>query len=291
MVLRGTNFAYANSEFDEAEFVILGVPFDRSTSFRSGARAGPNAIREASYNFEPYLFEHDIILTDIKVHDAGNIEEMGQAEDMIRETREYVSKIVKAGKFPILIGGEHTITVPAVQAFNEIGVISVDAHLDFRDEYMNNKLSHACVMRRNAEHVGIENVLAFGVRSISIEEKKGPMPEYIDAYTIYEDGVEKAFKRALNMIRREDIYFTLDIDGIDPAYAPGTGTPEPFGLSSMDVKKCINMLGPRLVGFDVNEVSPPYDKGNTAALAARMIMEVVAVVYKQHHKKTSFLRR
>lgn len=291
MVLRGTNFAYANAEFDEAEFVILGVPFDRSTSFRSGARAAPNAIREASYNFEPYLFEHDIVLTDIKVHDAGNIEEMGQAEDMIRETRDYVSRIVKAKKFPILIGGEHTVTVPAVQAFNEIGVISVDAHLDFRDEYMNNKLSHACVMRRNAEHVGIENVLAFGVRSISIEEKKGAMPEYIDAYTIYEDGVEKAFKRALNMIRREDIYFTLDIDGIDPAYAPGTGTPEPFGLSSMDVKKCINMLGPRLVGFDVNEVSPPYDQGNTAALAARMIMEVVAVVYKQHHKKTSFLRR
>src|SRR5512137_1531667 len=109
MVLRGTNFAYANAEFDEAEFVILGVPFDRTTSFRSGARAGPNAIREASYNFEPYLFEHDIVLTDIKVHDAGNIEEMGQAEDMIRETRDYVSKIVKANKFPILIGGEHTI--------------------------------------------------------------------------------------------------------------------------------------------------------------------------------------
>jgi agmatinase len=291
MVLRGTNFAYASAEFEEAEFVILGVPFDRSTSFRSGARAGPNAIREASYNFEPYLFEHDVLLTDVKVHDAGNIEEMGQAEDMIRETKDYVSKIVQAGKFPILIGGEHTITVPAVQAFTDIGVISVDAHLDFRDEYMNNKLSHACVMRRNAEHVGIENVLAFGVRSISIEEKRSPMPEYIDAYTIHEDGVEKSFKRALNMIRKEDIYFTLDIDGIDPAYAPGTGTPEPFGLSSMDVKKCINMLAPRIVGFDVNEVSPPYDKGNTAALAARMIMEVIAVVYKKHHKKPSFLRR
>ena len=280
MVLRGANFAFATSSFEEADFVILGVPFDRTTSFRSGARAGPNAIREASYNFESYVFEHDILLTDIKVHDAGNVEDCGSAEDMVRETQQVVDRIVQAGKFPILIGGEHSITIPAVQAFKDIGVIAIDAHLDFREEYMNNRLSHACVLRRSADHVGIENVLAFGVRSISIDEKRAKMPEYIDAYTIHDEGVEKSFKRALNMIRKENIYFTLDIDGIDPAYAPGTGTPEPFGLSSVDVKKCINMVAPRMVGFDVNEVSPPYDKGNTAALAARMIIEVMAVVYK-----------
>ena len=204
---------------------------------------------------------------------------------MIRETRDVVSSIIKAGKFPILIGGEHTITIPAVQAHKNIGVIAVDAHLDFRDEYMNNKVSHACVLRRNADHVGIENVLAFGVRSISIDEKRARMPEYIDAYTIHEEGVEKSFKRALNMMKRENIYFSLDIDGIDPAYAPGTGTPEPFGLTSMDVKRCINMLGPRLIGFDVVEVSPPYDKGNTAGLAARMIIEAIAVVHKHRGRK------
>ncbi|MDD1770942.1 MAG: agmatinase [Methanomassiliicoccales archaeon] len=285
MVLRGVNFAFATASFEKAEFVIVGVPFDRTTSFRSGARAGPNAIREASYNFEPYVFEHDLLVTDVAIHDAGNIEDLGHAEDMIRETKEVVSSIIKAGKFPILVGGEHTITIPAVQAHKDIGVITVDAHLDFRDEYMNNKFSHACVLRRNADHVGIENVLAFGVRSISIDEKKAKMPEYIDAYAIHEEGVEKAFKRALNMMRRENIYFSLDIDGIDPAYAPGTGTPEPFGLTSMDVKRCINMLGPRLIGFDVVEVSPPYDKGNTAGLAARMIIEAIAVVHKHRHRK------
>jgi agmatinase len=283
MVLRGVNFAFATASFEKAEFVIVGVPFDRTTSFRSGARAGPNAIREASYNFEPYVFEHDLLLTDVPIHDAGNIEDLGNAEDMIRETKEVVSSIIKAGKFPLLMGGEHTITIPAVQAHDGVGVIAVDAHLDFRDEYMNNKFSHACVLRRNADHVGIENVLAFGVRSISIDEKRAKMPEYIDAYAIHEEGVEKSFKRALNMMRRENIYFSLDIDGIDPAYAPGTGTPEPFGLTSMDVKRCINMLGPRLAGFDVVEVSPPYDKGNTAGLAARMIIEAVAVVNK--HRK------
>jgi agmatinase len=285
MVLRGINFAFATASFEKAEFVIVGVPFDRTTSFRPGARAAPNAIREASGNFEPYVFEHDLLLTDVNIHDAGNIEDCGSSEDMVRETKQVVASIVKAGKFPIVMGGEHAVTIPAVQAFQDVGVITIDAHLDFRDEYMNNKLSHACVLRRNADHVGIENVLAFGVRSISMEEKMAKMPEYIDAYTIHEEGVEKAFKRALNMIRRENIYFSLDVDGIDPAYAPGTGTPEPFGLTSMDVKKCINMLGPRLVGFDVNEVSPPYDKGNTAALAARMIIEVISVVHNHRSKQ------
>ena len=262
----------------------MGVPFDRTSTFRSGSRAGPNAIREASQNFEPYVFEHDVLLTKIKIHDAGNVEDIETSEEMVKRTGEEVAKIVKAGKFPILLGGEHSITIPAVQAFKNAGVITVDAHLDFRDEYYGNRLSHACVLRRSADHVGIENVLAYGVRSISIEEKRAPMPEYIDAYAIHDDGVEKTFKRALNMMKREDIYFSLDIDGIDPAFAPGTGTPEPFGLSSIDVKKCIKMLGGRMIGFDVNEVSPPYDKGNTAVLAARLVIEVISVAHKHRRK-------
>jgi agmatinase len=106
------------------------------------------------------------------------------------------------------------------------------------------------------------------------------MPEYVDVFTIREIGVENAFKRALTTIRKEKIFLTLDIDGIDPAFAPGTGTPEPFGLTPMEIKKCISMLGERLVGFDVTEVSPPYDEGNTAALAARMMREVIVVAWK-----------
>jgi agmatinase len=279
-------FAFATSDFEEAEFVILGVPFDRTTNFRSGARAAPNAIREASNNFEPYVFEHELLLTNIKIHDAGNIELFDTPEGMARETEEQVARIIEAGKFPIILGGEHSVTIPAVRAFKNIGVITIDAHLDFREEYSESRLSHACVLRRNADHVGIENVLAYGVRSISIEEKNGAMPEYIDAFAIQDEGVEKTFKKALNMIKREDIYFSLDIDGIDPAFAPGTGKPEPFGLSSFDVKKCINMLAPRMVGFDVTEVSPPYDKGNTSVLAARLVIEVIAAVHKHRERRS-----
>jgi len=285
MVLPGVSFNEARASFEKAHFVIVGVPFDRTTSFRSGTRAGPNAVREASYNFESYLFEHDTNLVDIPIHDAGNIEQCGTAEEMFKATKAEAKSIVSAGKFPIFIGGEHSISIPVIEAFDDIGVISIDAHLDFRDEYMGNRMSHACVMRRAADHVGMENVLPFGVRSISAEEKKQKMPNYIDAYQIHDQGLETSWKRAMNMMRKEKVYFSLDIDGIDPAYAPGTGTPEPFGLSTYDVKKCINMLGERMVGFDVNEISPPYDHGNTAALGARMIQEVICVVWKHAGKK------
>jgi agmatinase len=270
-------FAFATADFEDADFVILGVPFDLTASFRLGAKAGPDAIREASQSFEPYVFEHDLLLTKIKIHDAGNVKALGTSEEMVRETEQRVSKIVEAGKFPIILGGDHSVTIPAVRAFKNIGVMTIDAHLDFREQYENNRLSHACVLRRNADHVGIENVLAYGVRSISIEEKNAAMPEYIDAYTILDEGAEKTFKR-------EDIYFSLDIDGIDPAFAPGTGTPEPFGLSSLDIKTCIKMLAPRMVGFDLTEVSPPCDNGNTAILAARLVIEVISVVHKHREK-------
>lgn len=280
MVLPGICFADANASFDDAQFVICGVPFDRTASFRAGARMAPNAIRQASYNFETYLFEHDVDLSDIPMNDLGNVEECGSPDEMVEVVREIAKRIVNAGKFPVFVGGEHTTTIPVVEAFDDIGVISIDAHLDYRPEYLGVKYSHACVTRRISEHVGIENVLVFGVRSISTEERGDKMPDYIDAFTIHKEGVEKAFRRAARMMEKERVFLTLDIDGIDPAFAPGTGTPEPFGLTPLEVKKCINMLGKRMVGFDITEVSPPYDEGNTAALAARMMREAIAVVWK-----------
>jgi agmatinase len=285
MPLPGINFLGAGASYEDAKFVVVGVPFDRTTSYRPGARSAPNAIREASYNFEQYLFEHALDLTEIKVHDMGNLPDFGTVEEMVEETRKVAKKLVADGKFPIFLGGEHTVSVPAIEAFDDIGVISIDAHLDYRDMYMGQKYNHACVSKRVSEHVSRDNLLVFGVRSISKEEvSAGNMPEYIDAFSIAQEGVEKAFKRALNIIKKDKIYLSLDIDGIDPAFAPGTGTPEPFGLTSLDVKKCINMLGPRLVGFDVVEISPPYDKGNTAGLGARMLQEAVAVAWK--YRKT-----
>jgi agmatinase len=171
-----------------------------------------------------------------------------------------------------------------VKAFGrDISVITIDAHLDYRDQYQGLKNSHACAHKRIEDVVGKGNVFAFGVRSISGEEdyKKAL---YADAFRIHEEGCEKVFREMLSKLKRRPVYLSLDIDGIDPAYAPGTGTPEPFGLTPLEVKHVIDELGDRLVGFDVVEVCPPYDNGNTSALAARMIREVIAVKWKASQK-------
>jgi len=285
MILPGVSFADADASIEDAEFVLLGIPFDRTASFRPGARYAPNAIREASYNFETCLFEHGVDLRDIRVHDAGNLEEFATVDDMVLSAGMEIGSIVSAGRFPIIMGGEHSVTIPAVRSFEDIGVISIDAHLDFRDQYLGQRCSHACVTRRVADHLGLENVAVLGVRSISPEEMEIEGPFVIDAFSILDEGIESAVKRAMEHIGKERIYLTLDIDGIDPAFAPATGTPEPFGLSAMDVKRCIDLLGTRLVGFDVVEVSPGYDSGNTAILAARLIREVMAVVWKNERRR------
>ncbi|MEM4293790.1 MAG: agmatinase [Thermoplasmata archaeon] len=274
-------FADANAEFADAAFVIFGVPFDRTTSFRPGARFAPNAIREHSYNFETFLFEHNLDLLDVPFCDLGNLEEVGDVDQMVEIVQQTTAESLKANKFPIMLGGEHSVTIGAAKCFKETGFLIVDAHLDFRDSYMNSRNNHACVTRRIFEIAGPENVVCLGVRSISKEEfESRERVQFIDAFQINEEGIESVAKRAMNMLRCEKIYFSLDIDGIDPAFAPGTGTPEPFGLTPIQIKKLIQFIAPRLVGFDVVEVSPPWDNGNTAALAARVVREVIASTWK-----------
>jgi agmatinase len=275
-------FADSSDNLEEAELVLLGVPFDGTCSFRSGARHAPNKIREASYNFETYMFDLEKDIEDVRFYDAGNTDEFGNADAMTKHVHDQVKDFVDKGKFPILIGGEHSITPPAVRCFENIGVISLDAHLDFRNSYLNETNSHACTTRRISEIVGIQSVVSVGVRSFSLEEDRDSKKmdlKYVDAFEILEGrGIEKAIKTALKYIRKDRIYLTLDMDVIDPCYAPGIGTPEPFGLTPLDIKRAIGLLGDRLVGFDVVEVSPPWDNGNTSALAARLTREVIAVV-------------
>jgi agmatinase len=277
----GITFLGADTPYQTSKFVVLGVPFDLTTTFRPGARSAPTAIREASYHSESYMLEHGLDLTEVSIHDMGNLPDYATVDEMMTGVRQATKDAVAESKFPLLLGGEHTISIPAIEAFEDIGVILIDAHLNYNDVGVGQRYCHDTVARRAAEHVGRDNVLVFGVRSISKEEhSEGNLPEYIDSSTIVQEGVEKAFKRALNIIKKDKIYLSLDVDGLDPAYAPAASTVEPFGLSSFDVKKCINMLGSRLVGFDVVEISPPYDKGNTASLGARMAQEAVAVAWK-----------
>lgn len=276
-------FADAESSFEDAFFVIVGVPFDKTTTFRSGTRFAPTTVREATQNFEKENFEHGTTFDDIPVHDAGDLYEEGSVDEMVGSVHEEAKRIVDAKKFPLFIGGEHSITPPVVKAFGEISVITIDAHLDFKDEYQGLRNSHACAHRRIADHVGEGNAFAFGIRSISSDEEVSKAL-YADAFRIHEEGARKVFDEMLSKLKRTPIYLSLDIDGIDPAYAPGTGTPEPFGLTPWDVRYAINRIADRLVGFDVVEICPPYDNGNTSVLGARMMREVMAAKWKTMKK-------
>ena len=272
-------FADAVASFDDARIVLFGVPFDRTSSFRFGSRWAPDAIREASYNFESYMMDHGRNILEIKFHDLGNLPDFATAADMVKEVSETSAKIVKAGKIPIAIGGEHSIAPAVVRGLpTEVGVIGLDAHLDFRDAYMEDKWSHACSQRRIGDHVGFDRTLYAGVRSFSAEEKEDRERlglSFISAYEIHQRGIERAIDRALHAVGREKVHLTIDTDAIDPAFAPAVGNPEPFGLTPLQVKAVVNTLAPRLVGMDINEVSPAWDQGQTALLAARLVREAI----------------
>lgn len=278
---RPTTFADAHASFDEAKFVVLGVPFDRTTSFRPGARFGPDSIRLHSWNFESYDLETGLDLADVPIHDLGNTPEFGSASDMVESLREEVRPVYQAGKIPITLGGDHACSPPCVEAYPDgrsLGVLYLDAHMDFRSSYLGDRRSHACSSRRIVERLGAENVVVLGVRSVSREEvddNKSIGMSFVTAHEVAAEGIESSVRRALNMLRTERVYVSLDIDAIDPAYAGGTGTPEPFGLTPRDVKFALGQAAPRLAGLDIMEVSPHYDTGNTSALAARLAREAI----------------
>ncbi len=275
---RTLKFADTIDDYEAAKVAILGVPYDRTTSYRPGTRFGPNAIREASWNFESYLFDHGVDLRDIDVFDMGDMEESGAVDEMYDEVHAAAGSAIRDGKFLITLGGEHSISPPVVTNHpKEIGVVVVDAHLDFRDEYLGWKNSHACASRRFADHVGVGSVMQIGIRSVAredLENAKGL--DFIDAYFVADKGIDASIRRIEERMGKKKIYLSIDIDGIDPAYAPGTGTPEPFGLTPLQVRKIIVKLSSRLIGADIVEVSPPFDNGNTAALAARLAREIIA---------------
>ncbi|MDR0887755.1 MAG: agmatinase [Candidatus Methanoplasma sp.] len=278
----GISYAGAESDYDDSDAVIIGIPYDRTASFKSGAREAPAHIRRASYNFEEIHFEHGLDLPELNVHDYGDCGDFFLPQDLFDDVRFAIEPAIRDKKFTIAIGGEHTINMPIIQAYDDISLITIDAHLDSRDEYLGTPYSHACVTRRASEHLGIENVFALGVRAIAREElERDDVVPHITSFEIFDKGIDWAVEKALDSVKNEKVYISLDIDGIDPAYAPGTGTPEPFGLRPIDVKKIINAVGGRLIGFDVNEVCPPADpSGITSVLAARFINESLAVYAK-----------
>lgn len=267
-------FADANSDFESSEYVIFGIPHDKTGTHRKGANQAPENIRKESYNFETYLYDLDIDLVDVAIHDLGNI--------TTDSTPNAVRKILEAKKIPIVLGGEHSISPLIISEFKDTSVLVFDAHLDFRDEYEGERNSHACAVRRISEIVGSERIFPLGVRSMCKDELADAERVGL-CFITAEDVRTQPLETVLDIIDERlgnRIYVSLDMDAIDPAYAPGVGTPEPFGLTPTFVRDVMRHIAQKVVGLDVVEVCPPYDNGNTAALAAKLARDFIGAKEK-----------
>ena len=278
-------FADANSNLEDAKIVILGVPFDGTSSHRTGSAKAPSAIRQESYNFEAYLCKYGFDIETASIHDMGDAKEFTSVRALVMGLSGHIREIIKNRKFLITLGGEHSLTVPIVKTLSdyherdELAVIFLDAHLDFRNSYLDEKYSHACTCRRVTDLVGVGNVVSIGVRSYSKEEADAIEESKLRFYSgdcVNERGIEPIIHETLEYLGKKRVYLSIDMDVVDPAFAPGVGNPEYFGLNPGHIRKVIELLGASLIGADIVEVSPPYDNGNTAALAAQLVQIIIS---------------
>jgi agmatinase len=264
---------------EEASYVVAGIPFDSSESYRSGSREAPQAIREASREIEDFDMLEDFDLLELAIADIGDIEvSFGSNEETRKRVVETVRFIRDNHAVPVLLGGEHTISAFAIEAFPEDTLfLSFDAHLDFREDYINNPFSHACVLRRAAEHLGYENILAVGVRSAcreELEDAKRLGVSFIPFDECY--NLEALESRLRKTVEGRKVYLSIDMDVFDPKDARGVGNPEPPGFFFFDFLQILDFIKAcKLVGFDVTEVIPRYD-AYTPVLAAKLIFKVLA---------------
>jgi agmatinase len=279
--MHNTLFADANSDYNKARYVICGVPFDCTSSFRLGSRLAPQEMRDASYNFETYSSFFDIDLTDVRIHDAGDLGVASNIDETLELISVHAEKYVRDGKIPIMLGGEHSLTFPFVNAcknkYPDIGFVVLDAHMDLREEYGGEKNSHACISRHIIEDV-TKKYASVGIRSGDREEYEYVRENNIKVFSA-EDVLSKGIKSVIEDIRKEirgPIYLSVDMDAIDPAYAPALGTPEPYGITPRDVREVISCLSPQIVGFDLVEIAPEYDSGGTALLGAKLVRDFIA---------------
>lgn len=271
-------FLCCDASFEEADTVLFGAPFDCTTSYRPGTRFGSAAIRHESYGLESYSPYQDRDLLDALVFDSGDLElPFGSPERALADIEERASLILQAGKRPFLLGGEHLVTLGAVRAavkrFPDLHIVHFDAHADLRSEYLGVSLSHACVLRRCWELVGDGRIFQFGIRSGDREEFRWGA-SHVKTSRFSFEGLEET----LRSLAGQPVYFTVDLDVLDPSVFPGTGTPEPGGVSFDELRRAATLVcrSANVVACDVNELSPPYDpSGNSTAAACKIVREML----------------
>ena len=277
-------FIGCDSNYEESKIVLFGAPFDSTTSFRPGARFGSSAIRHESFGIETYSPYQDKDLTDLKVFDCGNLELcFGSPEDALKDIEEQARKIVNDGKLPIMLGGEHLVTFAAVKAvfekYPKMHIIHFDAHADLRDDYLGAKLSHACVIRRCYELVGDGRIHQFCIRSGDREEFRFA-DEHTDMHKFDFDGLTEL----VTELKSDNlpVYFTIDLDCLDPSVFCGTGTPEAGGVNFKELLNAIlEVSKTNIVGADINELAPMLDiSGASTAVACKILREIILSINK-----------
>lgn len=277
----GNVFIKSHPNFEESEAVIYGMPMDWTVSYRPGSRFGPARIREVSIGLEEYSPYLDRELEEVKYFDAGDIPlPFGNAQRSLDMIEEFVDRLLAAGKFPLGLGGEHLVSWPVMKAvykkYPDLAIIHMDAHTDLREHYEGEPLSHSTPIRKIAELIGPKNVYSFGIRSGMKEEfewaKQNGM--YIAKFEVLEP-----LKEVLPTLAGRPVYVTIDIDVLDPAHAPGTGTVDAGGITSKELLAAIHEIarsGVHVVGADLVEVAPVYDHSEqTANTASKLVREMI----------------
>lgn len=279
-------FIGCDAAYDDAGIVIFGAPFDSTTSYRPGARFGSAAIRHESYGLETYSPYLDRDLEDVNIFDSGDIElPMGSATMALDAISERTAQILRDGKLPLMLGGEHLVTLGAVREvvkqYPDLHIIHFDAHADLRNDYLGVQLSHACVLRRCHELVGDGHIHQFGIRSGERTEFQWARQGHTDLHPFTFDGLEAVVSQLAEA--NLPVYFTIDLDVLDPSIFPGTGTPEAGGVSYSQLREALTLVANHLhiVACDVNELAPMLDpSGVSTAVACKVVRELLLCLAK-----------
>jgi agmatinase len=277
----GNVFIKSHPDFEESTVVLYGMPMDWTVSYRPGSRFGPARIREVSIGLEEYSPYLDRELEEVKYYDAGDIPlPFGNPQKSLDIIEDFVDQVLAAGKFPFGMGGEHLVSWPVMKAvfkkYPDLAIIHMDAHTDLRENYEGEPLSHSTPIRKIAEHIGPSNVYSFGIRSGMKEEFQWAKE---NGMTISKFEVLEPLKEILPKLAGRPVYVTIDIDVLDPAHAPGTGTVDAGGITSKELLASIHAIARsqvNVVGCDLVEVAPIYDPSEqTANTASKLIREMM----------------
>ena len=277
-------FIGADADYAQAVMVLFGAPYDSTTSFRPGTRFGPSAMRTESFGIETFSPYQDRDLEEVSVHDAGDLElPFGAPEPALAMIEDKAAAILSDGKMPVLLGGEHLVTLGAVRAaakrFPNLHIIHFDAHADLREDYLGNPLSHACVIRRCHDILGDGRIFQFGIRSGTREEFA-----FMAAGHVVTERHTCGTLPQLMLPDGTPVYLTVDMDVLDPSEFPGTGTQEAGGLRFRELLDAVRDVFARfnVVAFDNVELSPPIDpSGRSTALACKFLREELLAVRPQ----------